>query len=231
MTASSDHTPMSLAGTLATSSLSVHHSDSGVEVHLSNVTLSCAMAALAGCDAEMNPHIMVWTALHGAPGQAMRVTSDASLHRCLGIQPHWAVRVDGPIEPRDAQAMMGSTTAGSTPLDVEIRATAAIHALGSGCVAQVRNWQQAMTLCGEVLRRHVAACCRIDPRRVSPCEADVVEVLLAGGSGLAARPLETERFPTFLDVGLSPASRGDASPADRSVIYDVPSGTWHPSDN
>jgi hypothetical protein len=172
---------------------------------------------------------MVWTDLGRGQGQAMRVTGDTTLHHSLAIQPHWGVRVDGPIEPRDATAMIKAAAAKGVPLGVEFRATAAVRASGGGCTAWVRTSTQAMALCGEVLRRHVATCCQIDPHQITPCEGEVIETLLAGSTCLAARPLETERFPTFLDVGLSPRHTGESMPADRSVIYDVPSGTWHPS--
>ena len=77
-----------------------------LHVLLSNVPLAAALAVLAACEIEEHPHVMVWTELGRGQGQAMRVTGDTTLHHSLAIQPHWGVRVDGPIEPRDATAMM-----------------------------------------------------------------------------------------------------------------------------
>jgi hypothetical protein len=60
---------------------------------------------------------------------------------------------------------------------------------------------------------------------VSQPELDVVAALL-GPSGLALRGLETDVFPSFLDIGVSDADH-EAAPAMRSVLLDRVTGAWH----
>ncbi len=41
------------------------------------------------------------------------------------------------------------------------------------------------------------------------------------------RPLETELYSTFVDIGVCVQADEPTRPADRSLIYDVHGNSWH----
>jgi hypothetical protein len=50
---------------------------------------------------------------------------------------------------------------------------------------------------------------------------------LKGTGTLTVRPIETEIFSTSIDVGIGTNNDGTTKPADRSLIFDIPSNSWH----
>jgi hypothetical protein len=53
----------------------------------------------------------------------------------------------------------------------------------------------------------------------------LVDSILHRTGYLSIRPIETEVFSTFVDVGVS--TSGCNEPADSLMIYDIHSDTWH----
>ena len=96
-------------------------------------------------------------------------------------------------------------------------------------VASIRTPSRDQLLCvgGNLLRNHVRS--RIDARRcdVTAPEVDFMHHLLARSGTFAIRPIETEVYSTWVDIGISTSPDVDGTPADLSLIYDLISHTWH----
>ncbi|UCD74106.1 MAG: hypothetical protein JSV91_09985 [Phycisphaerales bacterium] len=139
-----------------------------------------------------------------------------------------AVLVDGPIEAGDAEAMIQAARAGQTPLEAEIRAVAALRAKSDhSVVLQARNPLHAAALVAENFRHYLAALRNRPAGEFSRPEYWQLERLLSLTGALTVRPIETEIFSTSIDVGISTDPDGRPRPADRSLIYDIFSRTWH----
>jgi hypothetical protein len=140
-----------------------------------------------------------------------------------------AVRVDGPIEPYDALAIDRAAAAGHSPLDVEIRASAYMRVVDDECVTlHVRDKSHALALVAENMRHYLAA---LTGRPLSGFDAPPlwqVERVLGITGEISVRGLETALYTTWIDVGVSTRRSGEPErPAERSLIYDLPSDTWH----
>jgi hypothetical protein len=139
-----------------------------------------------------------------------------------------AVCVDGPIEPRDAVAMRRAIAAGLSPLQVEFRAAAAIEVSEDRTVCfQSRDKKPALRLAAECFRLLLAAVRGRAAEDVAAPEVHQVERMLDVSGTISMRAIETDVYSTFVDVGASTATEPFTQPADVSLIYDVPSNTWH----
>jgi hypothetical protein len=140
------------------------------------------------------------------------------------------VCVDGPIEPRDAAAMRRAIAAGLSPLQAEFRATAAIEVTADRTVTfQSREKTPALRLIAESFRLFIGGVClRERPiDEIAPPEFWQVERLIDVSGTISMRLIETDVFSTFIDVGVSSETEPFTKPANLSLIYDLPSNTWH----
>jgi hypothetical protein len=168
--------------------------------------------------------------LESGSGEALPCLSDQAAGRLLGFVPMRrlrVVRIEGPVEPRDAAAIAAAARQGRSPLDVELRAVAEMTVKDDQVVSvEVRREEQALIVIGENLRHYLAALCdRPAPTFAAPPPGLVREMLTQGG--LTIRPIETQVFSTFIDIGVCTTSDEPTRPAERSLIYDLPSHTWH----
>ena len=60
---------------------------------------------------------------------------------------------------------------------------------------------------------------------VNEPDLGVMDSLLHKTGTISIKPIDTEVFASFIDVGISTACPTD--PADSSVIYDIHSDSWH----
>ncbi len=159
------------------------------------------------------------------------VMDEASLHQLVSLcQPSRlvAVAVEGTIDERDAKAMTKAIDAGQSPLVAELRAIAAIEVLGDRAVVlHSREKQVALTLVADNFRHYLAALSHTVASKFDAPEYWQIERLLSLTGMLTVRPIETQRFSTSIDVGINTNKERFTQPADRSLIYDVPSNTWH----
>ena len=140
----------------------------------------------------------------------------------------WAVQINGPIEVEDAQAIQRAWERGDCLLEAEIRALASVEVKANGVlVLQSRDEDTVLRAAGEVLRTHVAAQRGQDVAGIAPPDPGLVHGLLRTSGSLALRPIETEIYSTWVDVGISTCPTGTAKTADTSVIYDVVGNSWH----
>jgi hypothetical protein len=139
-----------------------------------------------------------------------------------------AVRVAGPIEARDAEAMTRALRRGDSPLDFECRAFAALYSGGPRSIRlEVTEPAPALRVVAEAFRHYIAALRKRDVPAIAPPEAWQVQRLLEIAGEISVRPIETEIFTTAIDVGICVEAGGPTRPAGRSLIYDVFSNTWH----
>ena len=150
--------------------------------------------------------------------------SDAASHGPLE-NVRWACRINGPIEPRDRQAICAAVARGDDPLDFEIRADLWLKVQPSGVTFSTTDDQAVGAIAATLLRHHVADALRQPASSIPPPDEDVTAALL-DREGLSLRGLETQIFPGFLDVGIAGVA-SESNPATRSVIYDRITGAWH----
>lgn len=141
---------------------------------------------------------------------------------------HVAVLVEGPVEPADAAAIGRSLEAGYGALEGDLRAIASARVQNDRTtVIETREAEDAVRFFGATLRRYVAAVMKRAVEDVAlPDEGLLLKVLERTGH-VTIRPLETEMYATFIDIGMSTACDVEAGPADTSLIYDRVSNTWH----
>jgi hypothetical protein len=167
-------------------------------------------------------------------GDDQVIVGDVALRELVGLlQPKRlrAVRVSGPVERADAQAMIDATERGESPLQYELRASAAATIDRDRRVrADVRDRADALALVAENFRQYLAAVLGRPADGFHVPQLWQLERLLSLSGVLTVRPIETEIYSTSIDVGISTQASGEARPADRSLIYDLPSGTWHDED-
>lgn len=159
------------------------------------------------------------------------VVDDAALRALAGLlqsRSLLAVVVDGPIEAGDARAMVEAARKGGSALDVEIRAVASVltgpnHSLQM----QARESLHAALLVAEDFRHYLAALRNQSSEEFTRPQDWQIQHVLSLTGALTVRPIETEVFSTSIDVGINTDPEGRPRPADRSLIYDIVSRTWH----
>lgn len=138
------------------------------------------------------------------------------------------VRIEGPLEEGDVKAINQAMAAGQSPLEAELRAEIALEVTGDrSVILHARRKEHALALVAENFRHYLAA---LRTRPVSDFAAPdlwQMERLLSLTGLLTIRPIETEVFSTSIDVGIGTSNQSGTRPADRSLIYDIPSNSWH----
>ena len=159
------------------------------------------------------------------------VMSEMALRQLVSLcQPSRLVviAVDGEIDERDAGAMDKAIDGGKSPLLAELRAVMAMEVLGDrSVVMHCREQAQAHALVAENFRHYLAALCNAPADRFEAPELWQIERLLSLTGMMTIRPIETQQFSTSIDVGINTGKERFSRPADRSLIYDIPSNTWH----
>lgn len=145
--------------------------------------------------------------------------------RFRATTPTWLVRVDGPVEARDGHDIRAAIIRGEDPLASELRADLYLAATRTGVSFSTNNDHIVLEIAATLLQHHAAAAVQRAVADVPKPELDIVAALL-GASGLALRGLETDVFPSFLDIGVSDAEH-EAPPAMRCVVLDRVTGAWH----
>jgi hypothetical protein len=139
-----------------------------------------------------------------------------------------SVLVDGPIEHRDAGAMMHAARCGASALTAELRAVAELEVVGDRHVRLgVHRQEHALELVSEHFRHYLAAVRNRPAVEISRPPIWQLDRLLSVSGSISVRPIETEVYSTSIDVGVSTCAGPAVKPADKSLIYDVPSDTWH----
>lgn len=161
------------------------------------------------------------------PGDAMMaLTREDSFEKstilCGAGATNWVACVEGPIEMGDANAIIASISSSNSPLLAECRMQSMIASTEQGGIkAHVREKDDALALVAEAFRQYAS--------NLLNCNASIPELglmatLFERGDEISVRPIETEMFSTFLDIGISSSIEGAA---DQVLIYDIHSNSWH----
>ena len=152
-------------------------------------------------------------------------THMVSAHALLKDHPLWLVGIDGPVECRDIEAFAHAFQLGQNLLECDIRSQIAITQEAHHVHVSTRDTSISAAITAAFLQRHAADALGCPIQFVRAPEPDVAALLLRQG-GLLLRTVETECWPSFLDIGIANPSH-EASPATRSVIFDRITGMWH----
>ena len=161
------------------------------------------------------------------PGDAMMALTrheslDHSTILCGAGATCWVACVEGPVEAGDANAIIASVSSSNSPLAAECRMQSMITSTTSGGIsAHVRNHDDALSLVAEAFRQYASNLLNCN---AAPPELGLVATLFENSDVLSVRPIETEVFSTFLDVGVSSTNE---TAAEYTLIYDIHSDTWH----
>lgn len=138
-----------------------------------------------------------------------------------------AIRVEGPVDAGDVEAIVATIRAGRPAIRGDLRAVASLRIeAGGGLEFAARSMRPIARLVAEDLACYAAAVLRRSAEDVSRPPLHQVLRLLESSGSISVRPEETDVFAESIDVGVSTAASADR-PADRSLIYDLPSDTWH----
>ena len=161
------------------------------------------------------------------PGDAMMVlTRDEGFEQstilCGAGATNWVACVEGPIEMGDANAIIASISSSNSPLSVECRMSSMIASTDQGGIsAHVREQDDAFALVAEAFRQYAGNLLNC---QASAPDLGLMATLFERGDIISVRPIETEMFSTFLDIGISSSSEGAA---EQALVYDIHSDTWH----
>lgn len=138
------------------------------------------------------------------------------------------VKLTGMVDARDAAAIDAAIANNTSALDADVRAIASMEVVRDNIITMhVRNPVHAYQLVAENFRQYLAAMLGKPARSLDAPQPWQIERLMSVTGELTVRPIETEIFSTFVDIGISTNPAGMTGPAARSLIYDLPSGTWH----
>jgi hypothetical protein len=140
-----------------------------------------------------------------------------------GGNAQWVACVHGPVELGDAKAIVHEVENSNSPLDADFRMQSIVTTKdGESVIAHIRNYDDALTLVSAAIAQYANA---LLSDFVSPPDIGLVDSLLERSGIISIRPIETEIFSTFVDVGIS--TSGPSEPADAVMIYDIHSDSWH----
>lgn len=166
-----------------------------------------------------------------ALSDAQLVLDETALRQLVSLcQPSRlvVVAVEGVIDERDAAAMSKAIDAGRSPLLAELRAVAALEVLGDrSIVLHGRDKTLALSLIADNFRHYFGALNSAPASKFEAPQPWQIERLVSLTGMLTVRPIETQQFSTSIDVGINTSKERFTKPADRSLIYDIPSNTWH----
>lgn len=136
--------------------------------------------------------------------------------------------VEGPIERPDVAATNQAIEAGRSPLIAELRAVAALEVLGDrSLVLHTREREVAVNIVAQNFRHYLAALRDKPAESFAAPELNQVDALLHVSGAITVRPIETTVQGASIDVGVNTSLDRFSRPANLSLIYDVPTNSWH----
>ena len=140
-----------------------------------------------------------------------------------GGEAQWVACVHGPVELGDAKAIVHDVEHSLSPLSADFRMQSIVATKDDeSVVAHVREYDGALALVATAFAQYAS---KVLGEFVSPPELGLVDSILERSGNLSIRPIETELFSTFVDVGIS--TNGPLEPANAVMIYDIHSDSWH----
>ena len=140
-----------------------------------------------------------------------------------GSVAQWVACVHGPVELGDAKAIINEVEHSSSPLCADFRMQSIVTTKdGESVIAHVRDYDDALTLIATAISQYAKILLGVV---ISLPDLGLVDSLLERSGIISIRPIETEIFSTFVDIGIS--TSGPTEPADSMLIYDIHSDSWH----
>lgn len=159
------------------------------------------------------------------------VLRDAPLVRLLSqveFSEMTLVRIEGPVEADDVFHIRRALSMDGSALEADLRATQAVRVDRDEFVTfDAREPERADALVAENFRHYVAATLNQPLGRTGVLEPWHIRRLLGESGALRARTVETQVYSTSVDIGIATQPAGTEGPANRSLIYDRPSESWH----
>jgi len=144
-----------------------------------------------------------------------------------GIGSLTMVRVVGPVERGDALAIRNAMHKGDPAWLADFRAVCAMRMSDDRLIElDVIDEEIGLMFIAENLRHYLAALLDRDIDTVGWASPRQIRSLLARSGTLTIRPIETDAYTTFVDVGVC-TDPDEMAPSDCSIIYDLPSDSWH----
>ncbi len=135
----------------------------------------------------------------------------------------WVACINGPVEVADADAILNEVNNTEIPLVADLRMQSVITTTEhEGVSAHVRDYDEALLLVANALAQYVGS---IMKTNVSIPDLGLVNALFEQSNLLSIKPIETEVYSTFIDIGISESDGSD--PASMAAIYDIYSDSWH----
>lgn len=160
------------------------------------------------------------------------VLDDAALRRSIGIlgsrNDVLALRLSGPVEACDVAAIVTAAKIDCSILSADLRLEQAVRLQGDGVTRiESREKPGLLAMAGRLFQVHLS---RVRQQPWSdfgmPGPWQIEHLLMRTGV-ISIRPIETEVYSSFVDVGVSTEELPGTGPAGTSLIYDLISGTWH----
>ncbi len=134
----------------------------------------------------------------------------------------------GVIERWDVAFMYRAFRQHGSPLAAEIRAEAWLTFEPDGAITlRSREIQAGLAVTARALGSFIVALTPESVETVPPPPVWQLGRLLAVAGAFSVRSPEIDAYSTWVDVGVSPAASAVAGPASLTLIYDIPSQTWH----
>jgi hypothetical protein len=135
----------------------------------------------------------------------------------------WVAYIQGAVEEGDANAIIREVSNAISPLCADFRMQSVVTSSdGESVCAHVREYDDALMLAATALGRYMSD---LLGENVNDPDLGVMDTLLHKTGTLSIRPIETESFSSFVDVGVSTGQSNE--PADTAIIFDIHSNSWH----
>jgi len=196
---------------------------------------AAALAAVGETSRNLAEFLATAGPQSAACGQGYLVLDDVSLLRALrrGLTGFvHAVRLEpgehDRVEPSDIEVVVKSAAPKSSPLEADLRTIAWLRC-GPNDRTEVVSRRRAVVheLVAEGVAHYLAAQLGIGHREVRRPEPWRVAQLLSVSGHLELHPRETLVASTFVDMGCCCSAPSERHPAAVSLIYDLPSRSWH----
>ena len=143
----------------------------------------------------------------------------------------WA-RLSGPVEASDVEWIARGFTDSYDPLEVEIRTSMAVQVLKSGAfMIRTRDEEAALAVAAAAIRDQLAQTIDVALAEIDLPDAGLVRTLFESRDAIVMDSADVRASPASIDVGFrvptSVSGAADSSDPDQSLVYDVPTNSWH----
>ncbi len=221
---------VSLAGLMAPLHCAIHTIDDVTELHITGISMDQTLVLLATSGNDQANVVMGFKTNVDLPPIETHRARKQKIHESQEMldQLAWLVLLDGDVELSDAEAIQNAWECGDCLLNAELRATTSVVAKANGTlILRSTNQDQLLMVVGELLRNYVAEQRGHPSTALARPELGLINALLSISGTISIRPLETQIYSTWADIGINTCPNRSIRPADHSIIYDNIGNSWH----